>query len=120
MHDKLQTRLHEVRELILELAHKKQGVGTIEESTKWNQQSFATVRPKSGTPIRIAGNIESGTYSLFVHCGTSLISQFRDTHPDMFNYHGNREIRLELNQPLPHTALSLFIMGALTYYLKPA
>lgn len=117
MKTKLRTRLAKLRTLILILAQEMEGVGQIEESLKWGQASFATVRPKSGTPIRIDGNANEDTYSLFVPCSTSLISGFRETHPGMFDYHGNREIRLDLNAPLPKAELSLFITAALTYYL---
>jgi hypothetical protein len=110
-------RLEDVRRLILDIAHKTDDIGTIVEITKWGQQSFAAVRPKSGTPIRISGNAEAGTYSLYVPCSTSLIAQFRDTHPHMFYYHGNREIRLDLRQDMPVPELSLFIKTALQYYL---
>ena len=117
MKTNLEKRLTDLRALIVRLAQETAGVGEIEESIKWGQASFATVRPKSGTPIRIDGNEEAGTYSLFVPCSTSLISGFRETHPDMFDYHGNREIRLDLNAPIPKAELSLFITAALTYYL---
>ncbi len=113
----LRTRLAEIRALILQHAQEVEGVGTVEESLKWGQASFATTRPKSGTPIRLGSDVQAGTYSLFVPCATSLIANFRDTHPDMFVYHGNREIRLDLNAPLPETELGLFIAAALTYYL---
>ena len=113
----LTKRLQTVRNLILRLAAKSPNVGEVVESVKWGQASFATVRPKSGTPLRIAGDVEAGTYSVYVPCKTSLISDFRSTHPDMFDYHGSREIRLKLNAALPEKELSLFISAALTYYL---
>lgn len=118
MPDNINTRLDQVRALIIRTAQETNGVGEIVESIKWGQASFATVRPKSGTPIRIGGNVEAGTYSIYVPCSTSLISDFRETHPDMFDYHGNREIRLGLNAPLPKQELSLFLSAALTYYRK--
>jgi len=110
-------RMQELHALIRKLANETKGVGTVKQSVKWGQASFATVSPKSGTPIRIGSNTQAGTYSLYVPCSTSLISGFRETHPDMFNYHGNREIQLDLNAPLPKAELSLFITAALTYYL---
>ncbi len=113
----IEIRLADLRTLILRLAQETPSVGAVEESIKWGQASFATARPKSGTPIRIDSNAKAGTYSLFVPCSTSLISNFRETHPQMFDYHGNREIRLDLNTPLPKAELSLFITAALTYYL---
>ena len=110
-------RMQDLHALILRLAGEIKGAGEIEQSVKWGQASFATARPKSGTPIRIDSNTDAGTYSLFVPCSTSLISDFRETHPQIFDYHGNREIRLNLNAPMPKAELSLFITAALTYYL---
>ncbi len=113
----LQTRLSQVRSLILSLAQEGENIGGIEESIKWGQASFATKSPKSGTPLRIGGNEATGTYSLFVPCSTSIIAQFREHHKEMFDYHGNREIRLSLTAPMPEAKLCLFITAALTYYL---
>ena len=112
----LQKRLQEVRSLILLLAQQNPKFGEIEESTKWGQASFAT-KPKTGTPIRIDGNEEAGTYSLFVPCSTRIIAEFREIYPHMFDYHGNREIRLPLEKPMPEKKLSMFIKAALGYYL---
>ncbi len=117
----LKSRLAEVRNLILTLAKMTNDVGEIEESLKWGQKSFVPKpkngRPKSGTPIRIDGDEATNTYSLYVPCSTHIISDFREIHPDIFAYHGNREIRLSLDAPLPKVELGLFITAALTYYL---
>jgi uncharacterized protein DUF1801 len=112
----LQKRLQDVRQLILQVAEQNPDIGEIEESIKWGQASFAT-KPKTGTPIRIGGDKDTETYSLFVPCSTRIISEFRDIHPDMFEYRGNREIRLPLNKIMPQKKLSLFIKAALGYYL---
>lgn len=110
-------KLRAVQALVCAISTEAQGVGTIEESLKWGQISFATARPKSGTPIRIDGDAEASTYSIYVPCSTSLIEDFRSVHPDMFDYHGRREIRLDLNKPLPDPELTLFLTAALRYYL---
>ncbi len=114
----LAQRLSQVRTLVQEIATTTQSIGTLEESLKWGQMSFATVCPKTGTPIRIDGNMNTATYSIYVPCSTSLIEDFRNLHPDMFDYHGNREIRLNLDEPMPEQELTLFITAALRYYLK--
>ena len=113
----LAQRLRAVRALIFSIADGADIVGKIEESLKWGQISFATTHPKSGTPIRIDGHTDADTYSIYVPCSTSLIEDFRTHHPDMFAYHGNREIRLDLSQPMPEPELTLFLTAALTYYL---
>jgi len=115
--DLLSQRLCAIRTLIHTIANTTKSVGIIEESLKWGQISFATVRPKSGTPIRIDGNEKDTSYSIFVPCSTGLIENFRTVHPDMFQYHGNREIRLDVNLPIPKPEFTLFLTAALTYYL---
>ncbi len=113
----LKSRLIDVRSLVLEIAETSDHIGVIEESVKWGQLSFATVRPKSGTPLRLGGDAGMGTYSLFVPCSTRLISDFRDHSAGMFDYHGNREIRLNIDTPMPKSELSLFISATLSYYV---
>lgn len=113
----LSQRLRAVRTLITEIATSNETIGTLDESLKWGQISIATKSPKSGTPIRIDGNADAKTYSIYVPCSTSLIDDFRTHHPDMFTYHGNREIRLDLTAPMPEPELTLFLTAALSYYL---
>ncbi len=110
-------RLQVLRRLIYETAKTDPRIGEIEESLKWGQISFATKHPRSGTPVRIDADVANGTYSLFVPCSTHLIEDFRTHHPDMFDYFGNREIRLSLDKPMPKKSLQLFIASALSYYL---
>lgn len=114
---KLGDRLLAVRALIHDIAANDTSIGRLEESLKWGQISFATMHPKSGTPIRIDGDMEMGTYSVYVPCRANVITGFRAVHPDMFTYHGNREIRLDLNVPMPEKELTLFLNTALRYYL---
>jgi len=113
----LSQRLRAVRALIFSIADGADTIGKIEENLKWGQISIATKSPKSGTPIRMDGDADAETYSIYVPCSTSLIEDFRTHHPDMFDYHGNREIRLNLNHPIPEPELTLFLTAALTYYL---
>ncbi len=114
----LAVRLGVVRKLIQNIAARDKAIGEIEESLKWGQISFAARNPKSGTPMRIDGDADAGTCSLFVPCSSNLIEDFRTLHPNMFDYYGNREVRMDLSEPLPITELSLFIAAALRYYLK--
>ena len=116
--DLLAKRLSQVRTLIQETASTTKSIGRLEENLKWGQISISTTRPRTGTPIRIDGNMDAATYSIYVPCSTSLIEDFRALHPNMFDYHGNREIRLDLDAPMPEVELTLFITAALRYYLK--
>ncbi len=110
-------RLRALRSFIIDIAETSKEIGQFEESLKWGQISFATRNPKTGAPIRIDGDSEVGTYSIYVPCSTSIIEDFRNIHPDMFLYHGNREIRLDLTKPLPEAALTIFIKSALCFYI---
>ena len=114
----IQDNLEMVRRLIHEIAKTDAHIGTLEESLKWGQLSLATLRPKSGTPIRLGCHKDQNSYSLFVSCSTKLISEFRGIHPELFEYHGTREIRIPINQAFPKGGLTLFISAALKYYVK--
>ncbi|MCF6275216.1 MAG: DUF1801 domain-containing protein [Robiginitomaculum sp.] len=116
--DLLAKRLSQVRTLIQEIATATKSIGTLEENLKWGQISFTTVSPKTGTPVRIGGDMNAGTYSIYVPCSSNLIEDFRTLHPDMFDYHGNREIRLSLDHPLPKQELTLFLTASMTYFLE--
>ena len=114
----LRDRLMQLRELIFDVAENTNGVGHIEEVLKWDTPSYQTVRPKSGTPIRLGGNPEKGQYGLYVHCQTSLIERFRDIYPDVFTFEKNRAMLFDLNGDIAEEELRHCISMALTYHLK--
>ncbi|MCK0139851.1 DUF1801 domain-containing protein [Aliiroseovarius sp. F47248L] len=105
------------RNLIFATANETSGVGRIEETLKWGQPAYLTPDSKSGTTIRL-GVPKSGGFAVYVHCQTTLISEFRSLFPDDFAYDGNRAILFEEGQALPVDPLRLFIKNALTYHLK--
>jgi hypothetical protein len=51
--DQVRERLLALRDLIFDTASHTKGVGEIEETLKWGQPSYLTIKPKSGTTIRI-------------------------------------------------------------------
>jgi hypothetical protein len=112
----IREKLWELRELVLETAVTTPGVGEIVETLKWGQPSYLTVRPKSGTTIRLdAHNVQQGQIGLYVHCQTSLIASFRQQHPAL-TYEGNRAIVLDAKTILPVEPLRDCIQQALTYH----
>ena len=111
-------KLYFLREMIFELAASTNGVGEIEETLKWNTPSYLTVRPKSGTPIRLAAMPDKNQYGLYVHCQTTLIQTFRDMYPDCFSFEKNRGIIFNLNDEIAEEELRHCISMALTYHLK--
>ena len=84
-----------LRELILETAASTPGTGGIEESLKWNQPSFATVKPKSGSPVRIDVRNQEGQYALYFVCHTHLVDRFRELYPESFTFEGDRALIFE-------------------------
>ncbi len=110
--------LEQLRHLIHQTAKSTPGVGKIEESLKWGQPSFATVRPKSGSPVRIDATKNEGEYALYFVCHTHLVDHFRETYPDTFYFEGDRALLFQLGEPLPEPELTHCIAMALTYHLK--
>lgn len=112
----IREKLLELRQLILETAVATPGVGEIVETLKWNQPSYLTVRPKSGTTIRIdAYNVRQPQVGLFVHCQTNLINTFRQQYPAL-TFEGDRAIILNVDDALPLDPLRNCIAQALTYH----
>jgi hypothetical protein len=112
-------KLLALRQMILETAVSTPGVGEIVETLKWGQISYLTVKPKSGTTIRIgAHKTKPEQIAMYVHCQTNLIDSFRQLYPTQFNYEGNRAILFKLNEELPQEALRHCIASALTYHLN--
>ncbi len=106
-----------LRDLIFATAQETPGVGRIEETLKWGQPAYLTPDSKSGTTIRL-GVPRTGGFALYVHCQTTLISEFRSLFPDAFTYDGNRAILFDDDQTPAAEPLRLFIRNALTYHMK--
>lgn len=107
-----------LRDLILQVAQTTQSVGTIEETLKWGQPSFVTVRPKSGSTIRIDTIADTTRYAIYFICHTHLVDRFRELYPESFTFEGNRAMNFEHGQPLPVEELKHCIAMALTYHRK--
>lgn len=114
--DLIRQQLLLLRQLILDTAVATTGVGEIVETLKWGQPSYLTVKPKSGTTIRIAAyNIEQQQIGMFVSCQTNLIATFRQMYPAL-TYEGARAIILNAQDDLPFEPLRDCIELALTYH----
>jgi len=114
--DSIRTRLLALRQLIFELAERLDGV-EISETLKWGVPSYHS-STKTGTPIRLAPAKEADSYGLYVHCQTSLIDDFKKSHPDAFRYSGTRALLFELEDQLPEKELEEFILATLTYHKR--
>lgn len=113
-----QALLH-LRALIFQVAAQSQGVGEIQEVLKWGQPAYLTPETKSGSTIRL-GLPKTGGIAIYVHCQTTILSDFKQIFPDDFTYEGNRAIHFAPGAPLPLKKLEMLISRALTYHLKSA
>ena len=114
--ESVRERLLGVRGLLFDTAARTAGVGEVVETLKWGQPSYLTVRPKSGSTVRL-GISGDGRPALFCHCQTTLIGAFRDLYPDVFDFEGNRALVLKEGDP-PDAELAHCIALALTYHRR--
>jgi hypothetical protein len=71
-----QALLSKLGDLIATVARDDAPTHSLVETVKWGQRSFA-LSPKQGTAVRL-GLSRSGEVALLVHCGTSVIDDWRD------------------------------------------
>lgn len=107
-----------LRTLILETAAELDGVGPLTETLKWGEPAYLTEKPRTGTTIRLGWDERGSTLSLYVHCQTTLIKEWRDLYEPELTFIGNRELSLPTDQALPHAALKHCIAMALTYHSR--
>lgn len=111
--------LKTLRNLIFHTAKKSEGVGQIEEALRWGQPSYLTTESGSGSTIRIAVvRGKTQCIALYFNCNTTLIDDFKQHYPKIFQFEGNRAIILDIGQKLPLAELRHCISLALTYHLS--
>ena len=116
---KLRQRLLALRQLILDTSVETPGVGSLEETLKWNEPAYLTSESKSGSTIRINRKPKSDTkYAMYFNCNTTLVDTFRTLYPQTFRYFGNREIEFDVDDKLAVKELKLCVAMALTYHFK--
>lgn len=106
-----------LRSLVFETAGTTPYVGVLEETLKWGQPAYLTPESKSGSTIRL-GRPKEGGFAIYVHCQTTILSDFRDIFPHDFVYEGNRAIHFKDSKSLSVDKLRLLIRSALTYHLR--
>ncbi|MCP4320088.1 MAG: DUF1801 domain-containing protein [Hyphomicrobiales bacterium] len=108
-----------LRELVFLTASETDGVGTIKETLKWGEPSYLTVRPKSGTTIRVNWHPDRpADFSVYFHCQTNLISTCQELYPNLFDFEGNRRMSYAAAKPPPEDALKHCLALALTYHRR--
>ncbi|MCF6338409.1 MAG: DUF1801 domain-containing protein [Gammaproteobacteria bacterium] len=106
------------REMIFQIADESDDIGKIKETLKWENPSYLTYSPRSGTTIRLFGVREDNDKcAVSVHCQTSLVSEFKEIYPEL-EYDGNRSLIVNINHELPLAKIRHFIYSALTYHYR--
>lgn len=112
----LRKRLMALRRLILTTASETDGVGEIVETLKWGQPSYLTVKPKSGTTIRIDAHGDG--YAMFVNCKTTLVDTYRELYGDMLKFEGTRAVVFSMNEEMPEDEVRHCVALALMYHKR--
>lgn len=106
-----------LRAMVFEVADDLPQIGKVEEALRWGQPAYLTPETKSGSTLRL-GIPKSGGFALFVHCQTSLISDYRAAFPDATDIEGKRAILFNDTADIDPNSLKWLIRRALTYHLK--
>lgn len=114
----IRKKLMNLRQIILNVAAKTEGVGRLEEALKWGEPSFLTTESGSGSMIRIdAKGPDYNEYGIYFLCQTDLVAQFKKLFPKKFRFSGNRAILFSKSENPPTKELRHCIALALTYKL---
>ena len=115
---KISKKLLQLRESIYQVSQEHDQIGNIEETLKWDNPSYLTSSPKSGTTIRLSNTrSDKRKYAISVHCQSTLIAEFKEVYPEL-NYDGNRSIIFDANEKIKKDVVEHFIYLALTYHYR--
>ena len=107
-----------LRALIYETAAELAEVGPLTETLKWGEPAYLTEAPRTGTTIRLGWDEAGKAVSLYVHCQTTLVKEWRDLYETELELIDNRQLRLPTAKALPQAALKHCIAMALTYHSR--
>ncbi|MFT5341256.1 MAG: hypothetical protein ACI9BH_000466 [Paracoccaceae bacterium] len=106
-----------LRDLVFDVADDLPQTGRITEALRWGQPSYLTPETKSGSTLRL-GIPKSGGFALFVHCQTTLISDYRAAFHSAKNIEGKRAILFKKAAEIDPNRARWLIRRSLTYHLK--
>lgn len=112
----VQQEMQAIRDRIFALSEEDPNIGEIEEALKWGEISFLTVRPKSGTTVRLGYRPAKDKLAVFVNCQTSLIADFKEEFSDAFEYEKNRALLFTPKDQSNAHLLEEFLNRALKYH----
>lgn len=81
-----------LRQLITETANEIEEKTALEETLKWGEPSYVA---KHGSTIRIDWKKKApDQYAMYFTCTTELVPTFKMMYSEVFNFEGNRVIKL--------------------------
>jgi hypothetical protein len=114
----IREKLLSIRNLIFTTASNIDAVGDVTETLKWGEPSFAPLKRKVGSPIRLNQLKDKNKFALYFNCQTNLIPTFKQLYPSTFNFEGNRSIVFDKKDKIPIKELEHCISIALTYHIN--
>lgn len=105
-----------LRTLILDTAASDTRIGKVEEALRWGQPAYLTPETKSGSTLRIATH-KSAPFALFVHCQTTLMSDYTAAFPGRDRIDGKRAVLFDDETQIDPMRHGWLISRALTYHL---
>jgi hypothetical protein len=104
--------LEQLKTLIVDLALRHE-LGEVSENLKWGELSYGT---PYGSPIRLDWKSRNPEHiSIYFNCQTKLVDTFRELYRDELEFHGNREIRLSIDEAINSAVLAPCLLMALNY-----
>lgn len=108
-----------LRALIHETAADLPQIGQLHETLRWGQPAYLTPDTKAATTLRL-GVPKAARFALFVHCRTSLISDFSAAFPGWDRVEGSRAVLFDDPAQIDPLRHGWLIRQALTYHLGAA
>lgn len=110
------TALLRLRELIFDVADDTPEIGLVEEVLRWGQPSYITPNKKAASTLRL-GVPKDGSFAIYAHCQSSVISDFAALFPGQDKIEGNRAVIFDDASQIVPDRHGLLIKSALTYHL---
>lgn len=103
-----------LRDLVYSSAQKLGAVNGLSESLKWGEPSY---KSGCGSALRLHWKESDPDFGrVFFHCQTCLVETFRELYPDVFEFEGNRAIKLRLGGEIDLASLGQCMELALCYH----
>lgn len=106
-----------LRTLIFETAADLPQIGQLQEALRWGQPAYLTPDTRAATTLRL-GVPKTARFALFVHCRTSLISDFTAAFPGWDRVEGSRAVLFDDPDQIDPLRHGWLIRRALTYHLS--